>query len=982
MGKNKWMLILLGVLVLALVAVVVILFLPETTAGGGRNVTGSSGDYALCLSDGWTALGDEDGIGMTKKWYENFPSYGEPIQLPGTARDVTKDVNVWYANTFTPKLDTADGRRVFVELSGITYYCDAWLNGVSLGPTHEGGNETYRLEVTDLVKNGEENLLVLQVYAPKDTTLGQVNTGKPRIQQPVYLCVTPQIYASDVFLEPDQETGEVSLTVTLNNPTGKTKKVDASFSISPSIKNMTLNAGTATLSAAPGDSVHTMKLQVDQPHLWSPDDPFLYRVDVEIGGRTTSITTGFKSFYVDDEGFFVLNGERFYVKCCHTVAQVPGSYDTSREIDILYQELLYLKSCGFNMVRFLMNGALPEQIALCDQIGLLVYEESPAAWKVVDSDKTEEQFHNLVSSVLKRDRNHVSLTMFGMLNETNDVGDTARSFQAAVNELSSARELVPNLLIMLGSGRWDGEKTIASASNPGTDTWTAWMGTEGENAGKVEVSDTGYAYGMGDVHLYPAMPYSDWARNAFASISAQDGARATFVSEAGAGSQANVIGELLNLEEMDVSRLSFEYGILTPQVAQIRDIYEKYGCDQLYSSPEAMLTATQNLQASQRELLFDMIRSNGMISGYSLTMSTDTGFTGEGIMSVYGTVKENMTQTLQEGWADLRWCMVMESQTIYSDETLNIQISLSDVANVLKEGKEYPVILRITGDAGTVWEKEITVKANGTFVIPVLDEKLALNLPEGTYKISADMTSGAHPLCTERTFYVIGTTHKALIGKIGTVNVSDKVCQLLKMQGATVIEGMDAPVILVGSRVLDTDTVCKLAEKAAGGAHVVFLDAAAIVRNESGALNLPFALSGIYSYQYDWLYHKEHIVFDTALTDGLQDGCLLDPSYYSDVYSNYYISGMAVPDTLGVMVFSAGLNTWTAENSVIDGYQLGTYTYYDGAITVNTLKLVDNVGSPVADRLLVDIVASALADGKTAGTCAQGVIDEINELIR
>jgi hypothetical protein len=76
------------------------------------------------------------------------------------------------------------------------------------------------------------------------------------------------------------------------------------------------------------------------------------------------------------------------------------------------------------------------------------------------------------------------------------------------------------------------------------------------------------------------------------------------------------------------------------------------------------------------------------------------------------------------------------------------------------------------------------------------------------------------------------------------------------------------------------------------------------------------------------------------------------------------------------------LNTWTAQNSVVDGYQLGTYTYHDGAITVNTLKLLDNVGSPVADRLLTNIVAAALASGENPVSCDQSVIDEINRLIR
>lgn len=932
------------------------------------------GTRSLCLAEDWMVLGDDDGIGMSKKWYEDYPAYGDAVTLPGTALDVTDHRTVWYGRTFTPDFTLVEGDRLFVRLSGVTYFCDAWLNGVSLGQTHEGGNEIFYYEITDQFKNGEENTLVLRVVAPSDTAYGQVNTGKPRIQQPVYVYATQDVIVSDLFVQPDCATGDVTLTYTLDNPYSEERAVKLTGAICEDGKSMVIDREAVTVTAPAGQSTHSLTLHVDDFNYWSPEKPHLYTVNLLANGEQTTVTTGFKTLRVDDEGYFELNGERYYIKSTHLVAQYGGSYDTARELELIYQELMYLKSCGFNTVRFLMNGALEQQIALCDRIGLLVYQESPAAWKVTDSDVTLDQFHNLVSSVLKRDRNHVSFGMFGMLNETKNEGNTQLSFEAAVAELPSARELAPHMLFLLSSARWDGERSLGSASNPGSTEWDAYMGQEGDTTGKSNVTDYGYTPGMGDLHLYPTMPYDHTAKMWFDGIGANG--RAAFLSEAGAGSQANVIGELLSLQENDVSRLSFEYGFLSPQVKQFNALYEEYGCDQVFSSPENMLIATQELQASQRALLFDYIRSNEKINGYSLTMSTDTGFTGEGVISMYGQYKPDMTEVLQEGWADLRWCINPDKSVYTAGETMTLEILLSDVANVLKEGKEYTVTLRMTGKPGTVWTQEVTVIADGTFVMDAFKGEIPLDIPEGQYTISAAMESGAHPLNTEKTIRVLAQGHKTLNGTICGIGLSQKVIDLLQAHGAVVTEDTNASAILVGSADLSGEQLRALYEKAAGGAQLVFLDANTLRWDKTASLRLPFENGGTLSYWRDWLYHKDHLIFDTDLTDGLPEHCLLDPYDYNTVYSGDYITGTPTPDTLSVLVFSAGITTWNA-NGVISGYQLGSFDFYEGGLTISALKLVDSCGEAVADRLIVNLAADALAKGTMPAACSAEAADAI-----
>jgi len=142
--------------------------------------------------------------------------------------------------------------------------------------------------------------------------------------------------------------------------------------------------------------------------------------------------------------------------------------------DLLRRDLIYSKACGFNMVRFIAGMAHPWQLDLCDEIGLMVYEENMAAWGLQDSPEMGERFDRSVLDMVLRDRNHPAVTIWGLLNETPD----GPVFRQAVASLGVVRELDDTRLVLLGSGRWDNQFQIGSASNPGSSEWeavTCWI---------------------------------------------------------------------------------------------------------------------------------------------------------------------------------------------------------------------------------------------------------------------------------------------------------------------------------------------------------------------------------------------------------------------------------------------------------------------------------------------------------------------------
>lgn len=105
----------------------------------------------------------------------------------------------------------------------------------------------------------------------------------------------------------------------------------------------------------------------------------------------------------------------------------------------------------FNAIRFSAGVATRYQLDLCDEIGLMVYEEPYAAWCLQASPKMAERYDESLFGMVRRDRNHPSVIIWGLLNETHD-GPVFRHAAAALPKL---RELDDSRMVLLNSGRWD-----------------------------------------------------------------------------------------------------------------------------------------------------------------------------------------------------------------------------------------------------------------------------------------------------------------------------------------------------------------------------------------------------------------------------------------------------------------------------------------------------------------------------------------------
>jgi len=163
-----------------------------------------------------------------------------------------------------------------------------------------------------------------------------------------------------------------------------------------------------------------MMLSAGPPHPWSLEDPFLYTVKVTVdwAGQQDAFAVphvGFRDFRINEHGYFELNGKRIFPKCTHSNVYDPVIIlGTSRDMKYVTPDFARMKDAGFNMFREIMYSALPEQLDRADELGYLIYNEHQAAWMLRDASK----FAVDLPGVIRRDRNHPSLVIWGLLNET------------------------------------------------------------------------------------------------------------------------------------------------------------------------------------------------------------------------------------------------------------------------------------------------------------------------------------------------------------------------------------------------------------------------------------------------------------------------------------------------------------------------------------------------------------------------------------
>lgn len=305
--------------------------------------------------------------------------------LSGVGRALKPDRALHYRRGFTLP-DGWNGDRIWLHFGAVDWKCAVTVNGHKVGE-HTGGYDPFSLNITDALKAGTENELVVTVTDPTDTG------GQPRGKQwlsphGIWYTPTSGIWQT-VWLEPvTMQMGIHNLAVNADRRSG-----NVTIDIGAGWRSRGMFSATAVVlgegrEVARGQTAGTaqIKLQVPTPRAWSPDDPFLYELVVTATdmGKTDSVKSYFAfrdvDVTADQNGVnrIRLNGEpRFQFGPLDQGFWPDGLYTPPTEEAMIF-DILAAKRMGANMLRKHVKVESQRFYHACDRLGMLVWQDIPS----------------------------------------------------------------------------------------------------------------------------------------------------------------------------------------------------------------------------------------------------------------------------------------------------------------------------------------------------------------------------------------------------------------------------------------------------------------------------------------------------------------------------------------------------------------------------------------------------------------------------
>jgi beta-galactosidase len=371
----------------------------------------------------------------------------------------------WYRKTFTVPA-SSKSKKLYVDFDGVYQHSDVWINGHHLG-FRPNGYISFRYELTPYLNFGGTNVIAVKVNN-SDQPNSRWYSGSG-IYRNVWLVTTNKIAidhwgTSITTPQVSNESADIAVELKINNAGVANAALTTRVYIYNADGKLVSGGGTILPAAKQGDTLSILKstLKVNNPHLWSVDDPYLYKVVSKVfdGDKvvdTYTNTLGIRYFNFDANKGFSLNGKPMKILgvCDHHDLGSLGAAINTRALE---RQLQILKAMGCNGIRTSHNPPAPELLDLCDRMGFIVMDEAFDMWKM---QKTKYDYHLYwdqwhkrdLQDQLLRDRNHPSVFVWSIGNE---IGEQYSKTDTAGRNI--ARELV-------GIVRSMDNRPITSANN-------------------------------------------------------------------------------------------------------------------------------------------------------------------------------------------------------------------------------------------------------------------------------------------------------------------------------------------------------------------------------------------------------------------------------------------------------------------------------------------------------------------------------------
>ena len=396
--------------------------------------------FMMCVAFFFVSHGQSQTINSGWQYSEDKTNW-QTVNIPHTwnAKDAFDDVAGYrrglgfYQKQLFVSSEEKD-QLFYLKFNAVNQEATVFVNGKKAA-NHKGGYTAFTTEITSLLHFDAYNLIEVEVDNSHNENIPPLDadfTFYGGIYRDVELIKVPkqhfslQDFASDGFYvnydNVSNEKADVNVTVLIDNFDEKIH-TNVDLTIVDAENNLiTEKHQKVKLNANESKTIKVTLPEIKNPKLWSPDDPYLYKLQLTLRDQNGTIldqkhsNIGFRWTTLDPQKGFFLNGKPIKLIGVNRHQDYKG-YGNAVPIELQKQDIHLIKNMGANVIRFAHYPHARELYKLCDELGILVWTEIPIVNKVTDSEAFFEVSNNMQKEHIKQYYNYPSVVMFGYMNE-------------------------------------------------------------------------------------------------------------------------------------------------------------------------------------------------------------------------------------------------------------------------------------------------------------------------------------------------------------------------------------------------------------------------------------------------------------------------------------------------------------------------------------------------------------------------------------
>ena len=321
---------------------------------------------------------------------------------------------VWFYKQFRlERKEQRGGKRTLLYFGAVNYEAYVYVNG-QLAGHHEGGFTPFNFDVTDLLQDGD-NVVIVKVdnkrRASHVPTLIFDWWNYGGITRDVLLAEVNPVYIENYSLQlTNLKTKELSFSAQLNH-----KESDKEITLS--IPELRIKK---TFKTNAEGIVHSSQFTVHSPQLklWSPESPILYKVEIQMGDEVIRDEIGFRTIETRGKQI-LLNGKPVYLRGISIHEEKAYGGGRANSTADAHTLLSWAKELGCNFVRLAHYPHNEYAVREAERMGLLVWSEIPVYWTIAwTNPQTYQNAERQLTDMIRRDQNRANVIIWSIANET------------------------------------------------------------------------------------------------------------------------------------------------------------------------------------------------------------------------------------------------------------------------------------------------------------------------------------------------------------------------------------------------------------------------------------------------------------------------------------------------------------------------------------------------------------------------------------